>query len=205
MNNKLLQKIFHRHKQILPLLLLIGYSADAIATAIRGQVLMAGEIYDYKLTGRHELAIAVLAINVVVYFFFRKYYPYALGLTLAAGCFNLLVFSALRTDYRFGLGSLRTPSFQPAAMWAGLLAYLLNFNRANRFIRSQLFPKRTTDEIVRDHQASFKEETEKFINRYQNYSNEELENMIAENKFVPAAVEAARQLLAGRRTNGMND
>jgi hypothetical protein len=126
-----------RQLQILPLLLLTAYCIDAIFTAVRGTVIMAGISYDYELTTKHYIAFVAIAVNIVIYFFFRPLYKFTFILTVAIGLFNLMTFSALETTQRFAFKSLKV-SFQPSAFFAGLLGYMINFKRLNKFIIDNL-------------------------------------------------------------------
>jgi len=112
--------------QLLPLLLLTAYCIDAVITAVRRTVVMAGVTYDYELTIKHYIAFGAIGINFLTYFFLRPFYKYTLGLTVAVGLFNIMTFSALKTTSSFGINSLQI-AFQPSAFWAGLLAYIINF------------------------------------------------------------------------------
>ncbi|MFY7732087.1 MAG: hypothetical protein ACOVSR_01300 [Bacteroidia bacterium] len=186
--------------QILPVLLLTIYCIDAIVTAMRGTVVMAGITYDYELTIKHFIAFGAIGVNFFTYFFLRQFYKYTLGLTIAIGLFNLMTFSALQTKSIIGINSLKI-GFQPSAFWAGLLAYIINFKRINEFILDNLVTKQTPEEQERIEKVRFAEEVEKFKGKYKNYSAETLTEIITANKYVPEALEAARQLLNERQSN----
>ena len=186
--------------QILPVLLLTIYCIDSIVTAMRGTVVMAGITYDYELTIKHFIAFGAIGVNFFTYFFLRQFYKYTLGLTIVIGLFNLMTFSALQTKSIIGINSLKI-GFQPSAFWAGLLAYIINFKRINEFILDNLVTKQTPEEQERIEKVRFAEEVEKFKGKYKNYSAETLTEIITANKYVPEALEAARQLLNERQSN----
>ena len=186
--------------QILPVLLLTIYCIDSIVTAMRGTVVMAGITYDYELTIKHYIAFGAIGVNFFTYFFLRQFYKYTLGLTIVIGLFNLMTFSALQTKSLIGINSLKI-GFQPSAFWAGLLAYIINFKRINEFILDNLVTKQTPEEQERIEKVRFAEEVEKFKGKYKNYSAETLTEIITANKYVPEALEAARQLLNERQSN----
>ncbi|RZJ50133.1 MAG: hypothetical protein EOO44_16965 [Flavobacterium sp.] len=126
-----------RQIQLLPLLLLTIYCIDAIFTAVRGTVVMAGITYNYELTIKHYIAFVAIVINIITYFFFRPLYKFTFILTVAIGLFNLMTFSALETTQSFAFKSFKL-SFQPSAFLAGLLAYMINFKSVNKFIIDNL-------------------------------------------------------------------
>ncbi len=186
--------------QILPVLLLTIYCIDAIVTAMRGTVVMAGTTYDYELTIKHYIAFGAIGVNFFTYFFLRQFYKYTLVLTIVIGLFNLMTFSALQTKSIIGINSLKI-GFQPSAFWAGLLAYIINFKRINEFILDNLVTKQTPEEQERIEKVRFAEEVEKFKGKYESYSAETLTEIVTANRYVPEALEAARQLLNERQPN----
>lgn len=186
--------------QILPVLLLTTYCIDAIVTAMSGTVVMAGITYDYELTIKHYIAFGAIGVNFFTYFFLRQFYKYTLVLTIVIGLFNLMTFSALQTKSIIGINSLKI-GFQPSAFWAGLLAYIINFKRINEFILDNLVTKQTPEEQERIEKVRFAEEVEKFKGKYKSYSAETLTEIITANRYVPEALEAARQLLNERQPN----
>ncbi len=187
-----------QHLQLLPVLLLTIYCIDAVVTAMRGTVVIAGTTYDYELTIKNYVAFGAISVNFFTYFFLRQFYKYTLGLTIAIGLFNLITFSALQTTSSFGINSLKI-GFQPSAFWAGLLAYIINFKRINEFILDNLVTKQTPEEQERTEKARFAEGVEKFKRKYESYSVDTLAEIVTANKFVPEALEAARQLLNERQ------
>lgn len=187
-----------QQRQLLPLLLLTIYCINAVITAVRGTVVMAGETYDFELTTKHYIALAAIGVNLLTYFLLRPFYKYILGLTIVVGLFNLMTFSALETTQSFSFNSLKI-SFQPSAFLAGLLAYVINFNRVNEFVIDNLATKRTPEEQETIEKARFGEGVEKFKKKYDGYSAKTLTEIVAANKYVPEALEAARQLLNDRQ------
>jgi hypothetical protein len=189
-----------QQQQILPLLLLTAYCIDAIITAVRGTVVVAGETYEFALTTKHYIAFGAVTINFLTYFLLRQFYKYVLGLTVAVGLFNLMTFSALTTTSSFGINSLKI-GFQPSAFWAGLFAYIINFKRVNEFIFNNLATMQTPEARETVDKQRFAEGVEKFKQKYDGYSAESLTEIITANKYIPEALEAARQLLNERQLN----
>lgn len=176
------------------------YCINAIVTAVRGTVVMAADAYNFELATKHYIAFGAIGLNFFTYCLFRPFYKYTLGLTIAGGLFNLMTFPALETTKSFALSSLKV-SFQPAAFLAGLLAYLVNFKRVNGFIIDHLTTKQTPEEQDKIEKARFQETVGKFKEKYGSYSVEILTEIAIEKKFVPEAVEAAKQLLKERQPN----
>ncbi len=190
-----IQARIKQHRQLLPLLLLTGFCIEAINEALLNYSL---------LTIKNYIAFGVIALNFLTYSLLRRFYKYTLAVTIIVGLFNLIVFSAVEWTTSISFNSLEV-SFQPQAFLAGLLAYLINFKRVNNFLLDNIGTKQTPEERENYEKAIFAEETEKFKERYKNYSNETLTEIITENKYVPGALEAARQLLHERRPKENNN
>ena len=183
---------FSNYKQLIPNIFLAFYCLDTILTAIEGTIVMANEVYEFELTIQHYLAFVVLIINFLIFFFYKSFYKYSLLSTILLGLFNVITFSALKETVSLkGLGI----GFQPSAMLAGLLVYVVNFKRATKFILRTVRTNYTPEQIAKIEQKQFAEETRKFVIRYKKYSTESLHQIVRENAFVPAAIEAAKQLI----------
>jgi hypothetical protein len=156
--------------------------------------------YEFALTTKHYIAFGAITINFLTYFLLRQFYKYVIGLTVVLGLFSLMTFSALTTTSSFGINSLKI-GFQPSAFWAGLFTYIINFKRVNEFIFNNLATKRTPEARQTDDKQRFAEGVEKFKQKYDGYSVESLTEIITANKYIPEALEAARQLLNERKLN----
>lgn len=200
MTKQQIQLAIKRNKQLLPLLVLMVYGIDTLITAMQGTVVMGGETYDFSLNLKHYLGFAAIAINFIVYFLFRQFYKYSLPLTIAIGLFGLVAFSALQMKWNFGAIIGLPFGLQVAALLAGHVAYLLNFHNVNQSLADRLTAKRTPQEEVLYKETKSAESIQKFKEKYDNYSTEKLNEIIAANKYVPEALEAARQLLNARHT-----
>ena len=188
-----------KHLQLLPLLLLTIYCADAIVASVQGTVDMAGVPYYYTITTKNYLAMTAVALNFVFYFAFRPYYKFVLLITIALGIFNFLVFPALETTVSYKLNGIKI-SFQPSAFFAGLLAYMINFKRVNNYILTNLSNKKSAKEIEDMQMNHFVNEVQGYKIKFDGYSTESLREITEANKLVPAAVEAARQLIRDRES-----
>lgn len=183
------------HKQLLPVLVLTLYSITAIVYAIKGTVLIGGQTYDFELTIKHYLAFAAIIINCVAFFMYRPYYKYIIMATVAIGALNFITFSALQQIWGIGLGSVEI-SFQPSAFLAGLAAYLVNRKRVNSYFSNKFGS--SPQEAEQTATAYWNENVDKFKVTYANYSTEDLNQILTDNKYTAEALEAARQLVIER-------
>lgn len=189
------KETFNNYKQLIPIIFLAFYCIDTISTAINGTVVILYKTEEFELAIQHYLAFGAVVINMYLFFFHKAFYKYGLILTILLGLFNILTFSPLRET--FSLKGLPI-GFQPSALLAGLLAYGINFDRATKFILRTVRTNYTPEQIVKIEQKKFAEETQKFVSRYKAYSTESLHQIVRENEFVPAAIEAAKQLILTR-------
>jgi hypothetical protein len=190
-----LKLYFDRYNQLLPVLVLTLYCISAVVTAIQGSVVVNGETYEYSLNIKNYLGFAAVIINFVGFFTFKRFYKYILLTTILVGTFNFIIFSALETTTSFNIGSLRI-GFQPSTFLAGFAAYLVNLKKVNNLIIDQFGP--SPEEAEKNSKANWLESVNKFKVRYNNYSIEELNQILTENKYVAEALEAARQLITER-------
>jgi len=204
MNSKNLWENLKQQRQLLPVILLTYFCIKTIISAINGTVDISDKTYEFALTTKHYFAFTSIVINLLTYFLFRQFYKYTLALTILLGLFNIINFSDLETTQSFALNSLSV-SFQPIAFLAGLLTYVINFSKINFWVIDHLVTKKTPEERAKIENARFKESVEKFKERYNSYSEATLTDILNENKLVPEAIEAARQLLNKRHINDIAD
>jgi hypothetical protein len=186
-----------QYLQLTPLLVLTLFSVGIIVAAFNGVVVVSGKQYPFSLSLKHYLAFVSIAVNFICYFFFRSIYKYALLITIVVGLFNLINFTAVEHFIGLRIGKISV-SFQPTAFLGGLLAYFLNFNRVNSYLIDLIAVKRTPEEQEKFEKKVFAEGVEKFRNTYRHYSSEALTEIVEAKKFVPEALEAARQILEDR-------
>ncbi|MEJ7663489.1 MAG: hypothetical protein WKG07_30040 [Hymenobacter sp.] len=98
----------------------------------------------------------------------------------------------MQTSIGFGFGRLSL-GLNPTLLLIGFLTYLLNFQKANAYFFKLIKPSPTR--IARAQQ----EQVAQFKERFSSKSMEELNQLIAANKLVPAALTAARQLVRERK------
>lgn len=162
-----------------------------MVTAIQGNVILAGESYEFALTSMHYGGMAAISLAVVAFFRFRPYYKYLLALTFLLGQAKIVSFTP--TSYYFWLGSEESRlQLDLVAFVFGLLVYWTNASKINRAISGVLKPsaeKAQQLELV---------EIEEFKDRFSRKTTEELTRIVAANALVPSALAAARQLLKER-------
>jgi len=184
------EEFYQKHKQFIPVIILLLYSCVLIKNAMRAKVEISSEYYDFELSIAHYAFLGATLIDVLAYFLFRKVFKYVLLATLLLGFGNMILFTSTQT---IGTISLFPIPFQPAALFVILIVFLINFNRAIQW-RLNLF--KGSPENERRKAIEFNEERiEKFKDSFKNKSAEELNYIINENKYTGEAKEAARQLL----------
>lgn len=194
-----LRTTFKEVRQLLPLLILAMFCANLVILAVVGKADSGGKIYDFSLTFWHFSAILLVAICFVFYFFYEKYLNYILGATILLGVFNLIGFSAFRISVGFFVNRLEV-SFQPHAFCAGLIWFLLNVRTLIKSAFTGLQPAMNSVESGQVAYEGFNEAKEEFKERFVSYSDENLLEVIRDHRFVPAAKEAAVDLLSDRQS-----
>lgn len=189
MTSKQFLTAIKKQRPLIPLLILAGFCIDVIIKAL----------FSYSvLTTKNYIAIVVVGANFITYFQFRQFYKYTFVVTILVGLLNIIMFSAGEFGIRFSFNNLKI-SFQLHSFIVGLLTYIMNFRRTNEFILDNLVTKLTPEEEELNEKLRFAEALEKFKWRYERYSTDYLIEIVTENKFVPEAIEAARQLLNERQ------
>ncbi len=178
----------HKYKQLIPVLVLIVCCLWTISTALQGGVDLSGNQYG---------AFVVLTITVICFFIARPFYKYLLVLTLGLGLFNLINFIPAEVKTGFGIGSLMV-YFSPVVFVVVLLTYFLNRNQANKVLFALIGP--SPERAEKNRKAQQAEEINKFKTRYAKYADSELETILQEKKYVPEALQAAREILRNRNT-----
>jgi hypothetical protein len=186
--------VFKKYRPLLPLFFLAGYCLDAVITALKGSVNLNGDTIDYALTLKHYVAFGSILLNLFIYVTFRPLYKFSFALTILLGLLNVLTFSALEKSYSFFYKNLKI-SFQPPAFFAGLLAYFLHFTMVNESLIRFFTPKLTQKEKGEKLEARYAEDVLKFKEKYSGYPVEKWNEIVNQNGYLPAAKEAAKQLL----------
>lgn len=199
MKKQRIYSAIRRNRQFIPLLVLIAYGIDTALKALQGRVSMGGITYYFSLNQEHYLGYAAIAINLLTYFRFRQYYKYTLTFTIAIGLLGLIAFSALQMKWSIGVINGLQIGLQVSAFLAGLTAYVINFRSVNERLVYYLGRKKTLKEKVQSREVISAERIQKFKQRYYNYSEEKLQEILTTNRYLPEAMEAARQITNERQ------
>ncbi|MES2519716.1 MAG: hypothetical protein V4585_16485, partial [Bacteroidota bacterium] len=153
--------------------------------------------YDFELTAKHSGAFLAIITNWFSFFTFRRSFKYILTLTLLCGLINLINFTALQTISFIAFDKHKL-GLQPTILGISILTYIINFKRANEILYDFFRP--TPEQVDKNAKRRQAEQINKFKVRYSKYSDEQLNIILTENKFVPeAALQAVRKLLKERQ------
>ncbi|GAA4023547.1 hypothetical protein GCM10022409_04260 [Hymenobacter glaciei] len=184
--------MLQRYQQLIPVLFVAICSLVTIVTAIQGNVLLAGESYDFAPTPKHYGGMVAIGLMVAAYFRFRPFYKYVLAAIFLLAMFKTLLFTPL--DFHFEIGSEDSRlQLDSVALAFGLLVYWTNASKINTAVIAALKP---SEEKARQLDSI---EVEEFKDRFSRKTSEELTQIVTANSLVPSAVAAARQLLKERQ------
>lgn len=184
--------MLQRYQQFIPIIFLTACSLVTVVTAIQGNIILAGESYDFAPTAKHYGAMAAIGLATAAFFRFRSFYKYVLAAIFLQALFKLISFTP--TQYSFGIGSEDSQiQLDLVALAFALLVYWTNAPKINAAVFAALKP---SEEKV--HQQDLVE-IEAFKDSFSRKTSEELIRIITANALVPSAVAAARQLLKERQ------
>jgi hypothetical protein len=152
-----------------------------------------GSYTTISLTSAHYIGFITVASCLASYLWLRPYFRYTLGITLLLSLFNLAVFlpSVLYIGLSFGEVGVK---INPFSLLLLIAYYFLNRSGVHTFIRKYLLPVPAPAVLARQHRESI----DQFKETFKRKSNESLQQMLADNKLVPNALVAARELLEER-------
>jgi hypothetical protein len=186
---------FDKYRQLMPLLLLTILTIITLTTFVIGEVGNNAE-NRFILTFKHYGGFTILLINYLIYFYSRKHFKIIVGITLIMGLFNLINFNASQISTFIGIGNLKL-GCQPYIFIICFVTYILNRKSVNNLL-GELFGPSPEQTIQR--QEKYEIETiQKFMDKYQSYSNEQLENILADKRYVSEALEASKRILDQRK------
>jgi len=184
---------------LLPVIILTALCIWTIVDSIQNTVVIGNTTYEFDtLTSNHFRASIALIICLISFFAFRAYFKYVLFMTLILGLLGVLEFRPSETYFVIKISSLEI-DFQLTSFFVGILTLIVGADRINEVL--EVKGNQNTKQIAINKQARFSEEVENFKNTYRNKSSESLKQIVAENKYVAPALEAARQLLDERGSN----
>jgi hypothetical protein len=178
-----------KHKQLFPIFILTFFVITTIISTLKGTIELNGEVYDFGLTTKHYLGFAILIILYLMYFFKRPYFKYFLGITIILGLFNFINFTPTLQTSSFKIGNLKI-SFQPYILIIGVFSYILNYKKINGFIFLYIRPFLEQNK---------QEGINKFIDKFKSYSNEQLENILNDNRYNNESKDASKLILLQRK------
>lgn len=132
-------------------------------------------------------------VCILSFFIFRSKYKYVLLITLVAGTFEIINFKLNESTIRFGALQF---GFHVTPVFVGLFTMIINYER---FKKNPTTADGTPFTTASVNNGILPEDIEKFKLTYKSKSTEELKTIITNKKYVPAAQEAAIQLLAERQ------
>jgi hypothetical protein len=187
-----------QHKNLLPLLLLTAVCAYTVVVTLFTPVYIEGQPYERSFDFRHYLALAGVALNLLAHFRFRRWFKFTLAGLLLLGLFDVANFTPDRFSMGFGFGDAVRISVQPLSLLVAVVYYLLNPAESRRLLRTYVLPAPSPDKQA----AYYRERVAQFRSSYARKSDESLHALLGNQQLVPAAQEAARQLLQERAAHG---
>ena len=187
---------FDKYRQLIPLLLLTILTIITLTTFVIGEISNNTD-NGIILTLKHYLGFTTLIINYLIYSYLRKHFKIIVGITLVLGLFNLINFNASQISTFISIGSLKI-GCQPYIFIICFVTYISNRKSVNNLLRELFGP---TPEQAIQRQEKYETETiQKFIDKYQSYSNEQLESILTDKRYVNEALVASKRILE-QRTN----
>ena len=189
-----IKSLYKNYKQLIPVLVLSGFCIFTVATFFNDKIVNNEE--QLLLNLKHYAGFSCVIICVISFFKFRHFYKYLLLVTLMLGFANFINFTPSTITNFIGFGSLEI-GFQPTSFLAILSGYVINHRRANKFIIRQI-------QSLSNENQTFEEELnlnkiDRFKDRYKEYPDNKLQQILNENEFVPEALEVARIVLKQRK------
>lgn len=169
-------------------------------------VMLAGNIWYWVVAGidnNFYISLSCTLMLVLSFGFYNKAYKYLLFTVLVAALFGLVTF--FPTDGCLSLGVSRLIlKIQIGGLFLVGLTYFLNKESANIFVVDsfqRLFDI-TPERIQAMNEKRYKDAVSEYKQRYKEHTIEQLKLIVEESRYVPEALEAARQLLNERKGTG---
>jgi hypothetical protein len=188
-----LKDIYKKHKQIIPLLLLLWYCLLIVIDRINENVNKAD---GNTSENEHYYAFITTLSCLIIYFVYRQAYKYILIPTLLLGSFNVINFSLYRTTYFFTINSLSI-SFAPKAFFVLLVVFILNIKKLSTLVSGSEAETEERIQQLKKHQNE--EEYNRFLTLFGAKGNEELQEIAKGHPYSELAVAAANDLLLKRK------
>jgi hypothetical protein len=197
--NKIKDLVF-KHKNLIVLLVLSGFFVKTIIDIFTTQFYFKGVGYDRSFSIEHYIALFFLMTNLVLYFKARKYFKYGIIIMLVLGLFNVVNFNPEEQTMSFGTSSKSSTieiSFQQLSFLFILLYVAVNVKTLHKML-----PEPSKETMVKSNTFTLNMQEEniaKFRGKFQDLSNEELEQKVNSPGFTDEAKEAARRILEERK------
>ena len=173
-----------RHKNLLPIILLAGLCLWTVYEVLFTKFEYEGVLYDRSFSRANILGFIAVMMNIGVYCFGRKYFKNAVLITLGLGLLGTLNFTSSTYVITFIF------PFHAVSVLIGILYLAINFKRVkNRLDR----PHESNLELLPD-----PKKIEEFKNKYLQKTNEELEEISNDKRFVVEAKIASTEILDER-------
>jgi hypothetical protein len=183
--------MYQRYRQLIQVLMLSVLCLNTLVAVVRSKVTVDNITYYDTLTAKHYGAITAAIVLVISFLWQRKYFNYALLFTFLLWTFRLINATLSETSIGLGIGELSL-HVNPFGLLFGLLAYALNYQKVNTLLYGLIKPSEA--KVARTQHDAIAEFKEQFTRK----SSDELTQILAANKLVPAALAAAQQLLQER-------
>ena len=190
--------LFQKHRNLLPLLGLAAGCCYTLYDSLAEHLNSNGDYYHNEVGYEHYAGIIALLSCFSCYFFFRSFFKYALVGTLLLGTANFLSFMLGKTSFGLGFGGAAV-SIQPLSFLLLLTCYFLNIPAANAFLRQYIVPAPSPKQAA----AVQHENISQFKATFSRKSDDSLRQLLTDNKLVPDALAAARELLAERERQSL--
>ena len=188
----MLTNMLPRYRQFIPIIYLAVCVVITVITAVQGNIILAGESFDFVLTSEHYGGIVAVAMATVAFFRFRSFYKYVLVAIFLLGIFKRISFTPM--NYWFGIGPEESRlQLELVSLTFGLLVYGTNATKINASILEALKP---SSEKARQRELV---EIDEFKIKFSRKTVEDLTQIVTAKALVPAALAAAQQLLNERQ------
>jgi hypothetical protein len=177
---------FKKNKPFFPLYLLLLYCITTIIYAAVIYKIEFGVTQYFEFTLKHYSAAGALLIVGISILLIRKLYPFLLAITIVAGIINWIEFLPIIFSLKFELNGIGI-TFNLFPLIAGAV-FLICFSKQ---IRELVSSKAKEDSNMPDFYNIF-------LERYKNYTDEELRTIAVSEKHKSEARAAAKDILKQR-------
>ncbi len=179
-----MKNILIKHKNLIPLLILCLFSLYTIYQVFFMQYEAYNGWHSFVFSIENYLAFAFLILDIVIYFYFRKYFKYAVVITVFLGFWGILNYHITLTKITVFI------TFERTSFFLAITYFLLNRQRAMK----KLFGKPINEET----RIPDQEKIDGFKLKYANKTSFELNEIMNDNRFTIESKIAAKEMLDNR-------